>query len=93
MTNKAHNFEKALVKMLDMSIDEVRASLKTVVEAQPGVVVMEGIQCRAAKPAGPEVHNLYISECTGMLLNHIEPHSWEGDTSGMKTETQNPAAY
>lgn len=43
----------------------------------PGVQVMTGVACRAVKPCGPEVHNLHMQECYGMLLRQKGPHSWE----------------
>jgi hypothetical protein len=43
----------------------------------PGVEVRTDVPCRAIKPCGPEVHNLHMTECHGMLLHHEGPHSWE----------------
>lgn len=51
--------------------------LRAVAEHIPGVAIITGARCRTMPHYGPEVHNLHMTECTGMLLNHEGPHSWE----------------
>lgn len=51
--------------------------LREQVRAIPGLVLMEEVPCRKVMPSGSDVPNWQMVECTGMLVRHEGPHSWE----------------
>lgn len=58
---------------LEIKINRIRFLVSEI----PGLVLHEDVKCRAIEPCGPEVHNLHMTECYGMLHNHEGPHSWD----------------
>jgi hypothetical protein len=63
--------------MMDDELTDEQRRLIKLVRAIPGVNVTTGNRCRAVKPCGPEVHNIFMVECKGMLSGHEGKHSWE----------------
>lgn len=63
--------------LLMSTFDAIQQAMVDELTKVPGVQVRTGIPCRTVKPCGPEVHNLHMTECHGMLLHHEGPHSWE----------------